>query len=66
MHRCERDAADVNDCLRYAANKLASFIRRGIPEIGIVDVSIGFDFGQVHRERDRGKRSRKGRKRVHE
>uniref|UniRef100_A0A182UB22 Uncharacterized protein n=1 Tax=Anopheles melas TaxID=34690 RepID=A0A182UB22_9DIPT len=38
MHRCERDAADVNDCLRYAANKLASFIRRGIPEIGIVDV----------------------------
>ncbi|XP_035897184.1 uncharacterized protein LOC118505478 isoform X1 [Anopheles stephensi] len=38
MHRCERDAADVNDCLRYAANKLAGYIRRGIPEIGIVDV----------------------------
>uniref|UniRef100_A0A182VYY7 Uncharacterized protein n=1 Tax=Anopheles minimus TaxID=112268 RepID=A0A182VYY7_9DIPT len=38
MHRCERDAADVNDCLRYTANKLAGYIRRGIPEIGIVDV----------------------------
>uniref|UniRef100_A0A182NS83 Uncharacterized protein n=1 Tax=Anopheles dirus TaxID=7168 RepID=A0A182NS83_9DIPT len=38
MHRCERDAADVNDCLRYSANKLASYIRQGIPEIGIVDV----------------------------
>ncbi|XP_052863367.1 protein takeout [Anopheles cruzii] len=38
MHRCERDAPDVNECLRYAANKLTSYIHRGIPEIGIVEV----------------------------
>ncbi|XP_001663472.2 protein takeout [Aedes aegypti] len=39
MHRCERDDPQVNDCLRFAANKLTHHLRDGgIPEIGIVDV----------------------------
>lgn len=41
MHRCERDDPQVNDCLRFAANKLTHHLRDGgIPEIGIVDVSM--------------------------
>ncbi|XP_058823762.1 uncharacterized protein LOC131684689 [Topomyia yanbarensis] len=39
MHRCSRDDPEVNECLRYSANKLARHLRDGgIPEIGIVDV----------------------------
>ncbi|KAL1380358.1 hypothetical protein pipiens_003587 [Culex pipiens pipiens] len=39
MHRCQRDDPEVNECLRYAGNKLTQHLREGgIPEIGITDV----------------------------
>ncbi|XP_053691063.1 uncharacterized protein LOC128739593 [Sabethes cyaneus] len=39
MHRCSRDDPELNECLRFAGNKLAQHLRKGgIPEIGITEV----------------------------
>lgn len=39
VQQCSRDSADLNGCLRNSANRLAKFLRQGVPELGIEDVS---------------------------
>ncbi|XP_073983827.1 juvenile hormone binding protein 2 [Rhodnius prolixus] len=38
LHPCEKQDPNINMCLTYAANNLASHFRKGIPELGITDV----------------------------
>lgn len=38
LQRCSRDDADLNGCLRSSANRLAKYLRQGVPELDMVDV----------------------------
>uniref|UniRef100_A0A023F804 Putative odorant binding protein n=1 Tax=Triatoma infestans TaxID=30076 RepID=A0A023F804_TRIIF len=38
LHPCQKQDPNINMCLTYAANHLASYFRKGIPELGITDV----------------------------
>lgn len=52
LQQCYKDDPDVNECLRNSANRLAKFIRQGVPELGIEEVRITvliISFSYVHK-----------------
>lgn len=38
MEKCYRDDPDIDECLKFSGNKLASYLHEGIPELDLVDV----------------------------
>jgi hypothetical protein len=38
IEKCYRDDPEVDDCLQYSGNKLASYLHEGIPELGLDNV----------------------------
>lgn len=38
IEKCYRDDPDVDECLKYSGNKLASHLHEGIPDLGLEDV----------------------------
>lgn len=38
IEKCYRDDPDVDECLKYSGNKLASYLHEGIPELGLDEV----------------------------
>lgn len=38
IEKCYRDDPEVDECLKYSGNKLASFLHEGIPELGLEEV----------------------------
>lgn len=38
IEKCYRDDPDIDECLKYSGNKLASYLHEGIPELDLVDV----------------------------
>lgn len=38
VEKCYRDDPDVDECLKYSGNKLASFLHEGIPDLGLEEV----------------------------
>lgn len=38
MEKCYRDDPDIDECLKYSGNKLASYLTEGIPELGLEEV----------------------------
>lgn len=38
VEKCYRDDPDIDECLKYSGNKLASYLHEGIPELDLVDV----------------------------
>ncbi|XP_070504021.1 protein takeout-like isoform X1 [Chironomus tepperi] len=38
VEKCYRDDPDIDECLRFSGNKLASYLHEGIPELDLVDV----------------------------
>lgn len=41
LQQCPRDEEYINECLRDSGNKLVHYLRQGVPELDIYDVSIG-------------------------
>jgi Haemolymph juvenile hormone binding protein (JHBP) len=41
IHHCTKSDPELNECLRYSGNRLTEYMRHGIAELGITDVSIG-------------------------
>jgi hypothetical protein len=39
IHKCAKDDPEINECLRYSGNRLTEYLRNGVEELGIVDVS---------------------------
>ena len=38
VEKCYRDDPDIDECLKFSGNKLASYLHEGIPELDLVDV----------------------------
>ena len=38
VEKCYRDDPEIDECLRFSGNKLASYLHEGIPELELVDV----------------------------
>lgn len=38
IEKCYRDDDEVDECLKYSGNKLASHLHEGIPDLGLEDV----------------------------
>ncbi|XP_014290978.1 circadian clock-controlled protein daywake [Halyomorpha halys] len=38
LHTCQKNDPNINQCLTYAANHLATHVRTGIPELGMTEV----------------------------
>ena len=38
VEKCYREDPDIDECLKYSGNKLASFLPEGIPELDLVEV----------------------------
>lgn len=38
IEKCYRDDPDVDECLKYSGNKLASHLHEGIPDLGLENV----------------------------
>lgn len=38
IEKCYRDDPELDECLKYSGNKLASYLHEGIPELDLVDV----------------------------
>lgn len=38
IEKCYRDDPEVDECLQFSGNKLASFLHQGIPELGLEEV----------------------------
>lgn len=38
IEKCYRDDPELDECLQYSGNKLASYLHEGIPELGLEEV----------------------------
>lgn len=38
LERCSRENPELNECLRNSANRLAKYLRQGVPELEMDDV----------------------------
>lgn len=44
LTKCVKEDPDVNECLIHAGNRLIEFLRKGVPELDIIEVSFYFFF----------------------
>lgn len=44
LSKCVRDDPEINTCLKNSANRLAKFLRQGVPELDIDEVCLPFIF----------------------